>query len=206
MKIGIVALFIAASVAATTNVFAQVNTSAPGEWRYGIGLGAVNIDKEIAEEELIDSSALFVGLYADYRKNRWLTSIGMDFIVYDDSAEFFQTVEGNGLFNDGDISTESSDANALLAHVATGYEWLFTEQQDVAVLLQAGYGHVFGSERAIPNCSNCRTESIDVDGGVFAKAAVTKDAERFTFGVYAQQFLTGDGFSNTLGLAFSTKF
>ena len=71
-------------------------------------------------------------------------------------------------FNDGDISTESSDAGAVTGYVATGYEWKFGADQDLTVLAQVGYTHLFSSERSIDYCRNCYSEDIDIDGGVYA--------------------------------------
>jgi len=191
----------------TMPVFAQTQEDvSKGSWRYSGHVSMVGIDSEVAKQEGIEDSAISIGLFADYKKTNWVTSLGLDFIMYDDNEEFSQTVETVGIFNNGDISDESSDASAVQATVATGYEWRYGVNQDIALLLQGGYGHVFSSERTIPNCTDCRTVDIDVDGGVFAKLMLTKETERWGFSLYAQPYLTGDGLSNSLGFVFSNKF
>lgn len=206
MKTQIAALLTAAvTFIAASNANAQ-QTISHGEWRFGGHLSGLTIEDEIAEAERIDTGAFSIGFYTDYRKGSWISSLGFDFIFYDDNDEFSVLVEGDGIFNDGDISSESSDATALLISVATGYEFRFRQQQDFAVSLQGGYGYVTSSERSISNCSNCPTEDIEVDGGVFAKVTATKDFPGFAMGLYGQQFVTGDGLSTNYGITFSNKF
>ncbi len=99
-----------------------------------------------------------------------MTSVRGSFIIYSDLNGFSETVEVTGGFDDGDIKTASSDANAYSLGVATGRQWRFGEQRDTSAVLQVGYDHILASERAIANCSNCPSQDIEVDGGVLYKA------------------------------------
>lgn len=122
-------------------------------------------------------------------------------MVYDDNQEFSQTVIGDGFLNDGDISVESSSANGVLLSDATGYRWAFGEKGDVTATLQGGFGVMVASQRRIENCSNCFSEDIDIDGGAFIKASLMKKNETFDIGIFAQQYLGGDGVTNAFGIA-----
>ncbi len=177
-----------------------------GEWGYTAYANIVNIDSDTALAQGIDDSAYSIGISADYLQNNWITSLGAEIIVYDDNAEFTQVVEGSGVFNRGDVSTESSTANAILAYVGTGYQWSFGEEQDVALTLQGGFSHLFESTRSIDSCSNCYSEDIDVDAGAYVKASLLKSGETFRFGVHIQQFLGGDGLTNAIGLSLGSTF
>ena len=177
-----------------------------GSWEYGGRLSGVSIDEDTAREQGIEDSAYLLGLHADYVENGWVTSLGLDVIIYDDNEEFTQTVEGTGFYNDGDISVESSDANAAMASVAVGYQWRFGEDQQTALRAQIGYAGVFSSERRITNCSDCFSEDIDVDGGGFISVNVEREMGAVSVGLYAQQFLGGDGVSSIFGIRISSGF
>lgn len=175
-------------------------------WDWGGRLAMLSIDEDTARTQGVDDSAYLIGFEGNYRQSSWVTTLGMDIVVYDDNEEFSQTVVGDGLFNDGDVSVESSSATGVLLSVATGYEWRFTESNDVSVLVQAGYSQMFASDRSIDNCEDCYSEDIDVDGGLFAAVSLMKSNENFDIGLYFQQYLTGDGLDNGLGLRFSLHY
>ena len=178
---------------------------APSEWSFSGYAGQASIDSTTALQEGVDDNAWIVGFSADYMHSNWVTSVGLDVMLYDDNQKFNQEVEGNGVFNDGDRSTESSSANGYLLYAATGYQWLFTEQQNVAVRLQGGYSHMFSSERSIGTCTNCYSEDINVDGGVFAKATVLRAGESVSFGAFLQQYF-GDGVNTVFGITIASSF
>jgi hypothetical protein len=123
-------------------------------------------------------------------------------MIYDDEDSFSQTVID---VNDGDISTESSDADAVLLNAATGYAWKFGEEAKTAVRLQGGFAIVTSSERSIANCSNCSTEDIDIGGGIFVRATLLQSFESWSMGVFVQQYLNGD-INNAFGISISSAF
>jgi hypothetical protein len=59
--------------------------------------------------------------------------------MYDNNFEFEQVVEGDGPFNDGDISVESSDATGIALTAATGYEFRFGENESASASVQGGF-------------------------------------------------------------------
>jgi len=202
------ALFCSLLLASSTAVAQQAESSNYNKsgWTLGFNAAVVSLDQDTARLEGIKDNAYLVGIVANYSQEQWITSLGVDVLVYDDNEEFKQTVVGDGVFNDGDISVESSSANGALVSVATGYQWFFGKQKDITLKLQGGYGHMFSSERSIANCSDCYEEDIDVKGGVFLKVGALKSNETFDIGIYAQQFLTGDGINNAIGLDATFSF
>lgn len=197
------ALIVGALMVAGSNAYAQSNI---GEWGYSGYISAVSIDSDTALSQGVGDSAYSIGFSADYLKGNWLTSLGMEIIIYDDNRAFTQVVEGSGLFNDGDISTESSDANGIVAYIGTGYQWRFGENKDVAFSLQGGFSHLFASDRSIESCSNCFSEDIDVDAGAYVKATLSRSTDSFSVGVHVQQFLGGDGLTNAFGVSIGSTF
>ncbi|WKD49828.1 hypothetical protein [Microbulbifer spongiae] len=174
------------------------------QWSFSANLSQVNLDSKQAALEGVGDSAWSIDVSANYIQNNWISSFGLGYLGYDDEQEFSQVVEGTGLFNDGDISVNDSSASAVTAFVATGYQWQFVEQ-GMSVITQAGYTHLFASERGIDNCSNCYDEDIEIDGGIYAKVSAQKDFESFSLGLYFQQYLTGD-IENATGLLISSSF
>ncbi|WP_100658180.1 hypothetical protein [Alteromonas flava] len=180
--------------------------STSGEWDVGVRAATINIDEATALSQGVEDTAYFIGFTGNYLQNNWITTLGMDIVVYDDNAEFSQVVVGDGLFNDGDVSTESSSANGILLSVATGYQWVFGERADVSFALQGGFSQMLYSERSIDYCSNCYSEDIDVDGGLFVQATLMKHNESIDVGLFLQQYVSGDGVDNALGAHLRFRF
>jgi hypothetical protein len=200
-------LALTAAIVSSASLAREQNSGAftVGEWHFAGYGSTVSLDGKSTALEGVEDSAYSIGATADYIQNSWVTSIGGEILIYDDNAEFKQRVEGTGLFNDGDVSTTSSDANAFLLYVASGYQWRFNEEQGVALTLQGGLAALIASERSIDSCSNCFSEDIDLDAGPFVKASLTNSTDSVSFGVYVQQYLSGD-LSNAFGISIGTKF
>ncbi|MBF7073575.1 hypothetical protein ISG33_09235 [Glaciecola sp. MH2013] len=178
----------------------------PNGWSYNIALSHVGLDSDTAGSQGIEDTAIAIGFGFNYRESSWVTSIDADFILYDDNNEFSEVVVGDGLFNNGDISTESSEASALALSVATGYEWRFGQDDRASAILQGGFSGVFASERSIANCSNCGSQDIDIDGGAFIGGKLAFNQESFSVGLNVRQYVSGDGLSSMVGIVFDTQF
>lgn len=190
----------------STGVMAQESAAKfTGTWGFGGHAALISINSDTAKQQGIDKSAYLIGMTGDYSQNNWVTSLGVDIIVYDDNNQFKQVVEGQGSFNRGDVSTEKSSANGVLLSVATGYQWLVGEEQNVALRLQGGASAMVNSERSIESCSNCYSQDIDVDGGLFVKASALRNTDSLSFGVFLQQYL-GDGLSTAFGVTLASRF
>jgi hypothetical protein len=198
---------VALLLAMSCSAYSQTNDEVlPHGWEYSIHVGSASIDSETAVQEGIKDSALAIGIFADYRQNGWLSRVGLDMFIYDDNEEFEQIVEGQGVFNDGDISTESSDAQAFALSAATGYEFRFGENNASSVSLLGGFTAMVSSERSITDCTNCFSEDIDVDGGVFVAGTLSHDFESFGMGLHVRQYIGGDGLDSIIGLQIHSVF
>lgn len=209
MRRALIALFLSAMT--ITNTHAQsiegVNDDTSyGKWGFSGYVGGASIDSDTAFIEGVDEGALSFGLFVDYRKDSWITSIGVDVLSYDDNQEFSQVVVGDGLFNSGDVSTESSDATATFLTVASGYEKLFGENETFYANIQTGFSLPVISERSIDNCENCYSEDIDVDGGLFAQGSAGINTEKFSIGLQVRQYLSGDGLTNNVAIIVASRF
>jgi len=168
-------------------------------WEFGGTLGILNIDDASASRELIDSEAYVFGGFADYVMESWMISLGLDFISYDDNAEFTQRTED--FFGDEDDST--SDANGFVIFAAVGPKWQFG---DTLLTVQGGYGHMFASERSISYCDNCYSEDIDIEAGLFGRATVRQNAGPVAIGLTFTQYLNSDDIDNQFALSISTAY
>lgn len=173
-----------------------------GKWEFSLGLASVAIDSEVAQQNAIDDSAIAIGLTADYDYGKYLATIGFDLIGYDDNAGFRQRTTGGF----GGDQNSSSDASGMLLSVAGGPKWHVGKEAKTMLYVQGGYALMIGSERSIANCSNCYSEDIEVDGGVFAKAGVLQNVGKVGLGLFVTQFLTGDGIDGSFGLSISTNY
>lgn len=185
---------------------ASANSYNPTKWSYNLGVSSVSLDSDTALREGIEDSALAINFGANYRSNGWVTSLDADFILYDDNNEFSQRVIGDGLLNRGDISTESSEATAVVTSIASGYEWRFGQNNRASAILQGGFSGVFASTRSIASCSNCNSDDIDIDGGAFIGGKLAYNLESFSIGLNVRQYVSGDGLSSMFGLVVDTEF
>ncbi|MDA7686454.1 hypothetical protein N9172_00460 [bacterium] len=181
----------------------QEQLSIANSWRYSVFVSETSFDSDLADKELIEDSATTFGVDADYYSRRWMSSVGLEFISYDDNNGFSQLVEGTGLFNDGDVSTESSDANAFALNVATGAYWSFGARDKNLAIVQVGFSEIFNSERSIDNCDDCFKDDIDVDGGAFAKVGLVHSWSALSVGLHVKQYLSGD-IDNSILISFGS--
>jgi hypothetical protein len=203
MKIWATLAFI--STFSVVGVNAQENNEVEGEWFFNAHVGTMSLDKDKANSQYSDSSAYVVGFNADYLTSNWITTGTVAFLVYDDYAEFSQVVEGQGWFNNGDSSVESSNASGVIFSIASGYQWTVGEEREFAARLQAGFSGLTASERGIENCSNCYSEDININGGLFLLGSIQRDVGRFSIGLFYQQYFSGD-LNNSLGISISSGF
>lgn len=205
-KLIIIALSTAISFTAVADEAKKNDADTSGRWNYEGSLELVNLDSEQAAQEFVKDSATAIGVYVSYVEQDWVTTLRGSFIIYSDLNKFSQVVETSGGFNNGDIDTASSDANAFSLGVATGRQWRLGETEDTRLMLQAGYDHVLASERAIASCSNCYSEDIEIDGGIFVQGALKHNFGVVSAGFIVSQYVTGDGLSNRIGITIGSKF
>lgn len=199
--IGLIALFASALIAFQ----ASAQDQSLSEWQWDLNISSVSIDSDAALQQGVDDSAFSLGVAANYVSANWVTSFTLDLFLYDDNNEFRQDVIGEGLFNSGDRTVESSEATAALFSVATGYRWKFGEKDAAAFDLQGGYSVVGFSERSISNCSDCYSEDIDLDGGAFIQASIRRNISSYSIGLFTKQYVSGD-LGGTIGIFVGSEF
>ncbi len=176
-----------------------------GKWEFRGGLINNAFDKDAAYVEGIDDSALSLYVAGDYLKSGYRTSVFLEFYLYDDKYGFSQWVEGDGWFNDGDISQQSSDANGVSAGILFGPQWNFGVDNKAVAYVQGGFDVMLSSERGIASCSNCYSEDIEMGGGALVQAGVEREVGSFTLGVVARSHLSGD-LGSSFGVTIGTGF
>ena len=192
-------LLLSASVLADSMSSENEDAVFSPSWEFGGSIGITNIDSVSARTEFIEDDALTFGFYADYAMKSWLISLGFDFLSYDDEAEFSQTTED--IF--GDEEDSSSDATGFLLYGAVGPKWQFN---DTVLSVQGGYAHMISSERSISYCSNCYSEDIDIEGGVFGRVGVRQNAGPVAIGLHYTNYFGSDELENTISLSISTAY
>ncbi|MFT7562199.1 MAG: hypothetical protein ACI93R_004134 [Flavobacteriales bacterium] len=175
-------------------------TSDTGRWSWGGEIATVSINDEVAREQAIDNSAVSFGGYADYSKKHWLATLGLGFVAYDDNAGFSQRTEDNF----GNDNNTSSSASAISVNAAIGPKLNFND--DGFVFAQVGYDQLVASERSISNCTNCFSEKIDVNGGLFLSAGVKQNVGKVAIGALFKNYLSDDGLETSIGIVMSSAY
>lgn len=168
-------------------------------WIYTISFETIGIDKEAAAQEFIKDSAWSINIDAEYFFTSTLSSsIGIGFLSYSDRAGFSQTVQSTF---EG-ISTESSSADALPIYAEFGYRNFFGHSNRAYWSARAGVSALAASQRGIDNCSDCREEDIDIDGGAYGLAGIGyRVGNTWSIGLQYKQYFSGD-LENSVGLNF----
>lgn len=186
MKFGavvVVSLFMSVSTVATAD------DGLDGRNRFSMygGLGQASIDGQKAFAGGVEDSALYIRLGVEFQRSSWLYGVGLSGLLYDDNAEFSQTVRDLS----GNISTADSSANAFDLYGEVGYRYLLATRSYLDFM--TGYEQVLTSGRSIPNCSNCYDEDIDIDSGFYLMPRLQFETEGgFTFSFMYRQYVTGD--------------
>jgi hypothetical protein len=167
-------------------------------WSWSAHLGSMNIDSKVAEAQGINSSAWVFGAAAErYSSDSILTFvIGLDLISYDDYAEFRQNTTGG---------RKKSNASGGLGYIEFGPKVDFGKNNDNYFVAHAGLSAMFSSSRSIDYCSDCYSESIDVNGGFYGVLGVGHTFNNFDLGLQFQQYFSGD-LDNSLRVRISTSF
>lgn len=134
---------------------------------WGFNIEAMGIESTKAQAQGVGTSAVSIGgEFSRISNNYFRFGAGLSYIIMDDKRGFSQTVEGAGLFNNGDISRESSDVDGFSTNLEAGAFYPLTGDRKITAGLNVGYRY-FSIERAISNCTNCRSEDIDLGSGLY---------------------------------------
>lgn len=178
-------------------------TAAPKEqaysgWNWSAHVGTLNIDSEVAQAQGVEDSAFVIGAAAErFSSDSILTFlIGFDFVGYDDKYSFSQET------NKGE---KSSDASAALVYAEFGPKLPFGKESNNYFIAHIGLSGILSSERSIGYCTDCYSESIDIEGGAYGVLGVSHSFSRVDIGLQYQQYFSGD-LDNSLRFNISTTF
>lgn len=166
-----------------------------------LSAGEVALDSKIADSEGVGDKPTYVRFAWEAQKHTGIFGAGMSIFMYSDHESFSQRVERN---YGGGRSTESSSAEAVNLYGEGGYSHQATDNVYFDIL--GGYELVLQSERSISYCSDCYSEDIDVDSGLYITPRMKVIADNgFTFLLAYHHYLSGDaeqGLSVGLGYTF----
>lgn len=171
------------------------------KWLINGSVETLTFDEVVATEQFVDSSALSFNLEGEYFFNEKISSaVGFGFIHYDDNNGFSQQTES--VFGGGQETSESS-AVGIPFYFDAGYTRFSGTELPAYVTLRGGYSYMVESERSIGNCSDCKTQDIEIDGGAYALAGAGLNLFRsFSLGVYYKRYFSGD-MDDAVGLMLS---
>lgn len=197
-----------ASLLASTAFAAAPSNTNPNSadytgWSWSGHVDHVTIDSEAAAGQWIEDSATAIGGAAEYYSSKTENTLvlGASVLFYRDNAEFAQYVEDYW----GDVDYTESDANAFMVFAEYGPKYRFGQDNMSFFTVRGGVSGMLYSERAISSCSNCYSEDIDIDGGVYGVIGIGQTLGSLDLSVQFQQYLSGD-LDNTIRLKLSGAF
>ncbi len=206
MKNALMSLMLGTCVLANPQlVFAQSGSEPIREtgWSWSGHADHINIDKDAAEEQWIEDTAFAVGGAAEYfaSDSENTLSLGASILFYRDNAAFSQYVEDWWGYD----GYETSDANAFMLFAEYGPKYRFGQDNMSFFTVRGGVSGILASERSISNCSNCYSEDIEIDGGVYGVLGIGQTLGSIDLSLQFQQYFSGD-LNNSLRLKISGAF
>lgn len=206
MKNALKSLMLGTCVLANSQlVFAQSGSEPIREtgWSWSGHADHINIDKDAAEEQWIEDTAFAVGGAAEYfaSDSENTLSLGASILFYRDNAAFSQYVEDWWGYD----GYETSDANAFMLFAEYGPKYRFGQDNMSFFTVRGGVSGILASERSISNCSNCYSEDIEIDGGVYGVLGIGQTLGSIDLSLQFQQYFSGD-LNNSLRLKISGAF
>lgn len=195
------ALITSALLITTLNTYAgSPNQELPATtgWSWGVNVDQLNIGKDAAYVNWVDNKAWLLGLSAEHYSsaNNFTVGLGIDFVSYSDE---------NGFKQNTNKGTKSSDASGMLLYVEAGTKLRFGATKDNFFNVKLGANTMTGSERGIGYCTNCYSEDIEIDGGVYGVLGVGHSFSSVDVALNFKQYFSGD-LDNSLGIKVSTTF
>lgn len=178
------------------------NTDYTG-WSWSGHVDHITIDSQAAAEQFIEDSATAIGGAAEYYSSKTENTLvlGMNFLFYRDNAEFAQFIEDYW----GDVDYTESDATAFMLFAEYGPKYRFGQDNMSFFTVRGGVSGMLYSERAISYCSDCYSEDIDIDGGLYGVLGLGQTLGSLDISLQFQQYFTGD-LDNSLRLKISGAF
>ena len=183
---GILAMAITA-VSLSSSAFAEGTSG----WGFSGTVDNISVDSKVADSQYIGHSLTavsFAGERYNSENNRTF-NVGLNILMYDDKAGFSQTTQSSW---GGDVQESDSSARGFLLFADYGPRFKFGQDQANYVTARGGFSAMLSSDRSIGNCTDCDTQDIEVDGGLYGLVGVGHSFGSFTLGVQLTQYLSGD--------------
>ncbi|MCE3253400.1 MAG: hypothetical protein K0Q67_2420 [Cellvibrio sp.] len=195
-------LFTAGAFAAVPSNNNPNNSDYTG-WSWSGHVDHITIDSQAAAEQFIEDSATAIGGAAEYYSSKTENTLvlGMNFLFYRDNAEFAQFIEDYW----GDVDYTESDATAFMLFAEYGPKYRFGQDNMSFFTVRGGVSGMLYSERAISYCSDCYSEDIDIDGGLYGVLGIGQTLGSLDISLQFQQYFTGD-LDHSLRLKISGAF
>ncbi len=175
-------------------------------WTLSTNVDQININHEVANrpDVMVADSATAIGLAGEYFRSdsNMIYAIGLNYIMYNDNNEFSQYVEDNW-YNGRNY--EESDANAFMIFAEAGPKIYFGADNLSFFSARAGISAILDSTRSISYCSDCYSEDININGGLYGALGIGHSFDRFDLSLQFQQYFTGD-IDNSLRLQVGFTF
>lgn len=185
----------------------------PARIALGLGTGAAWLDKQVAaRHQLADSGITFNGMLGLTVFDVFMVSGAFAVAFPSDMAPFSEVVVpemgGDARTADSSVAVTSYSFAAelrtpFLALGATDSGWV-----GGAVFAEYGTAQIHGT-RTISNCSDCRTDELDMPGGAFWRFGVDllipsrRPTTSYGLSVSYQRYAPGAGFSDELRIGFT---
>jgi hypothetical protein len=161
-----------------------------------MGVGYFSLEKNNAAAEGVGSNATFIKLGWEGQKGSLTYAIGMEAFLLSDKDSFNVTVE-DGF---GDVSTQSSTAEGYGVYGELGYSVPFSNNMKIDLM---GGLDLLWASRGVGNCSDCPSEDVNLDGGLYLEPRLRIINESgFNFSIGYRSYLSGD-IENGFSLNFS---
>lgn len=170
-------------------------------WIVNVSVERVSMDEEVTASQWVEPDANAIMFEAEYYLNQnWSTVVGLGYLQYDDLNGFSQLTES---IYGGDVDSSGSTASALPLVFDFGYTRFTDSNVPFYYTLRGGTTYLLASERSIENCTDCYSEDIEIDGGVFAQAGFGFNPARWlTIGLYYKSYFSGD-IEDSIGIKFA---
>ena len=206
------AAFAFAIISLSSTLAVAHNQQADSGWSISGNVDHINIDHQAANrvDVMVAESATAIGIAGEYVDAGSLTyAIGLNYIMYNDNNEFSQYVEDNWSDDWDDdwdsYSYEESNANAFMLFAEVGPTIYFGADEMSFFSVRGGVSGIFDSTRAINYCSDCYSENINLDGGLYGALGIGRTLSSFDISLQFQQYFTGD-IDNSLRLKMAFNF
>lgn len=187
MKLALSNIALLASLTSAT-VFADTTQNVEPEVKksWGGNVSFMSLDSKVATQNGVSDSVTNIELSYNFQKEKIIGAIGFSGFILDDRETFSQVVEDNW----GDVSTATSDISAFGFFGEAGYQHQLSNNLYAEIV---GGLNISTFERTIANCSDCHSEDLSIDTGLYIKPRIRFMAnESISISVAFVNYVSGD--------------